>query len=102
MLAAAAAGRRKASAYPSFLATHGFDAAVYTGDRTWPSTLKLAGVTSVKVLIAPDTGQPTCRGAHPIDPIDFGVLFAPGGARSLSKLVSGRWPDPSAPDQVLA
>ena len=102
VLAAAAAGRRTASAYPSFLATHGFDAAVYTGARTWPSTLKPAEVTSVKVLMAPDTGQPWCRCAHPIDPVDFGVLFAPGGDGALSKLVSGRWPDPAARDQVLA
>ena len=101
VLAAAAAGRRTDSAFPGFLAAHGFDAAVYT-TKPWPSTVKFAEVTSVTELIGPDTGQPTCACAHPINPTDFGVIFAPPKGRNLSKLVSGRWPDPSAPDQVLA
>lgn len=101
VLAAAAAGRRTDSAFPGFLAAHGFDAAVYS-TKPWPSTVKFAEVTSVTELIGPDTGQPTCDCAHPINPTDFGVIFAAPKGRNLCKLVSGRWPDPSAPDQVLA
>ena len=101
VLAAAAAGRRTDSAFPSFLAAHGFDAAVYTTEP-WPRRVKLAEVTSVTELIGPDTGQPTCSCARPIEPSDFGVIYSPPNQRSLSKLVSGHLPDPSAPDQVLA
>ena len=101
VLAAAAAGRRTAAAFPSFLASHGFDAGVFTEEQ-WPSRLKLAEVTSVTELVGLDSGQPSCRCPHPIGPTDFGVIFAPPGERSLSKLVSGHWPGPSAPDQVVA
>jgi len=101
VLGAAAAGRRTDSAFPSFLAAHGFDAAVYTSEP-WPKGVKFAEVTSLAELIGPDTGQPKCRCANPINPSDFGVLYAPSSGRSLSKLVSGHLPDPSAPDQVLA
>jgi hypothetical protein len=101
VLGAIAAGRRTESALPSFLATHGFDAAVYV-TKPWPTTLKLPEVTSVRELIGPDTGQPTCSCAHPINPTDFGVIFEPSTHHTLFKLVSGRLPDPSSPDQVLA
>ena len=101
VLGAIAAGRRTDSALPSFLAAHGFDAAVYS-TKPWPSSLKLPEVTSVTELIGPDTGQPTCDCAHPINPTDFGVIFEPSTHHTLFKLVSGRLPDPSAPDQVLA
>ena len=101
VLAAAAAGRRTDSAFPSFLAAHGFDAAVYTGEP-WPRKLKFAEVTSVTELIGTDSAQPRCSCTHPIDASDFGVIFAPLGDRSLSKLVSGRLPSPSDPGEVLA
>jgi FtsX-like permease family len=101
VLGAIAAGRRTDSALPSFLAAHGFDAAVYT-EKPWPSSLKLPEVTSATELIGPDTGQPTCSCAHPINPTDFGVIFEPPTHHTLFKLVSGHLPDPSAPDQVLA
>ena len=101
VLAAAAAGRRTDSAFSGFLAAHGFDAAVYTA-RPWPKTLVVPGVASVSELIGLDTGQPACRCAHPIDPAEFGVIVAVPGGPSLSTLVSGHWPDPAAPDQVLA
>jgi hypothetical protein len=101
VLAAAAAGRRTESAFPSFVAAHGFDAAVYTA-TPWPSRVRFGEVTSLSELIGLDTGQPTCHCTHPVNPTDFGVIYAPPGARSLYKLVSGRLPNPSAPDQVLA
>ena len=67
-----------------------------------PKVSKLPGVISVTELVGPDTGQPTCHCTQPIDPTDFGVIVAPPRGRSPFKLVSGRLPDPSAPDQVLA
>jgi hypothetical protein len=101
VLGAIAAGRRTDSALPSFLAAHGFDAAVYS-PKPWPSSLKLPEVASVTELLGPDTGQPTCACSHPVNPTDFGVIFEPPAHHTLFKLVSGRMPDPSAPDQVLA
>ncbi len=101
VLGALAAGRRTDSAVPSFLSAHGFDAAVYT-NKPWPSSLKLPEVTSVTELIGPDSGQPTCNCAHPINPTDFGVIFELPARHTLEKLVSGRLPDPSDPDEVLA
>ena len=49
-----------------------------------------------------DNGQPTCACTEPINPTDFGVIVVPTDARPVYKLVSGRMPDPSSTDQVLA
>ena len=101
MLAAAAAGRRTESAFPRFVAAHGFDAFVYTSQPV-PKIAKLPGVASVTELLGPDNGQPTCDCTHPINPTDFGVIVVPTKGRSPFILVSGHLPDPSSPDQVLA
>jgi len=101
VLAATAAGRRTESAFPRFIAAHGFDALVYTAQPV-PKLAKLPGVASVTELASPDGGQPTCDCSHPINPNDFGVLVSPPNGRSPFKLVSGHLPDPSAADQVLA
>ena len=101
VLAAVAAGRRTEAAFPQFVAAHGFDADVYATQPV-AKVAKLPGVASATELVSPDTGQPTCDCTHPINPTDFGVVLAPTKGRSPFKLVSGRLPDPSAPDQVLA
>jgi hypothetical protein len=101
VLAAAAAGQRTASAFPDFVAAHGFDALVYTL-RPSPTIAGFPNVASVTDEIGPDNGQPTCACTHPINPSDFGVLVVPPKGAPPFKLVSGRLPDPSKPDQVLA
>lgn len=101
VLAATAAGRRTESAFPQFVAAHGFDADVYVTQPV-PQVAKLPGVTSVAEIRGPDSGQPTCECTHPINPTDFGVLVVSPRGRSVFKLVSGHLPDPSSPDQVLA
>jgi hypothetical protein len=100
-LAAIAAGRRTADAFPQFVATHGFDSVVYANNPV-PQLAKLPQVASIATAFGPDNGQPTCRCSHPINSTDFGVLVAPSRGRSLFKLVSGHLPDPSSLDQVLA
>lgn len=100
VLAAMAAGRRTEAAFPHFVAAHGFDTDEYATQPV-AKVVKLPGVTSATLLVSPDTGQPTCTCTHPINPTEFGVILPPQG-RSPFKLVSGRLPDPSAPDQVLA
>jgi hypothetical protein len=101
VLAATAAGRRTASAFPHFVTAYGFDAAVYNV-QPLAKVSKFPGVASAENLVGLDTGQPTCACTHPINPTDFGVVLAPPKGRPVFKLVSGRLPDPSAPDEVLA
>jgi FtsX-like permease family len=101
VLAAAAAGRRTEAALPQFVAAHGFDSDEYAV-RPVPKVADLPGVTSAVELISPDSGQPACACTHPINPTELGIIFASTKFRSPFKLVSGRLPDPSAPDQVLA
>jgi hypothetical protein len=101
VLAAMAAGSRTESAFPRFVAAHGFDASVYAIQPV-PKLAELPGVASVTKLVGLDNGQPTCDCSHSINPNDFAVFVAPPNGRSPFKLVSGHLPDPSAPDQVLA
>ena len=101
VLAAGAAGRRTASAFPRFIAEHGVDAAVYAY-RPLPELAKRPEGSSVTEVIEVGNGQPTCRCTHPINPTDLsvGVLLPEG--RPIWQLVSGHLPDPWAPDQVMA
>jgi hypothetical protein len=100
VLAAAAAGRRTENAFPRFVAAHGFDTIVYA-TRQVPAVAHLPGVASSTELILPDAANPTCACA-PIDDNDFGVAVVSGRGAAPFTLVSGRLPDPSKPDQVLA
>lgn len=101
VLAAAAAGRRTASAFPRFVSAYGFDAPVYSNQPV-PKLSKVAGVSAVTELITLFNGQPTCSCTHPVNPTDFNVDVVPPAAGPVSRLLSGHWPDPSSPDQVLA
>lgn len=101
VMAAAAAGRRTSSAFPHFVAAYGFDAGAYSAGPI-PKLSELSGVTSVIGTIEPYTGQPTCACTRPINAQDFSVTLVTAGSRRLSRLISGHWPDPGAPDQVLA
>ena len=101
MLAATAAGRRTESAFPQFVAAHGFDADVYAV-RPLPMLAKLPGVSSASELRSPVNGQPTCDCTYPINPSVFGVIVTSPRARRVFKLVSGNFPNPRSQDQVLA
>ena len=101
IMAAAAAGRRTESAFPSFVATNGFDAELYS-TKPAPEIGRLPGVSAVTKAFGPDNGQPTCLCTHALNPSYFGVLVLPAGERPFFNLVSGRMPDPSNPDEVLA
>ena len=89
VLAAAAAGRRTESAFPRFVAAHGFDAVVYSS-RPVPQLAKLPEVASATELIAPANGQPTCDCTHPINPSDLSVgVLSPKGRSALEACL---WP----------
>jgi hypothetical protein len=102
VLASTAAGRRTASAFPRFISAYGFDAAAYATQPV-PQLAKLPEVASAVEVLGPLNGQPTCNCGHVdlINPTNFSVAVLPG-CKSLLKLVSGRRPNPSSPDQVLA
>jgi hypothetical protein len=103
VLSAAAAGRRTASAFPSFVGAHGFDAAIYTNEPL-PTLSKLfpAVVSSTEVVDLPDTAQPVCSCPHQINNTYFEVVIARPGGPTPFKLLAGHFPDQSAPDEVLA
>jgi hypothetical protein len=102
VLGATAAGRRTATAFPRFVAAHGYDYAVVNTDPM-PKLAKLPEVASVLETSIPGTGQPTCACTHRINIEDFSLF--PLSAQQLPKvvkLVAGRMPDQSKTDEVLA
>jgi ABC-type lipoprotein release transport system permease subunit len=102
VLASVAAGRRTASAFPRFVAAHGYDVYMFN-DTPVPGLAKLPGVASVTSVVLPGYGQPRCACKRGINPSDFYVNeLTPSGLHRVIKLVSGRMPDPSSADQVLA
>src|SRR4029077_5345250 len=51
----------------------------------------------------PSNGQPTCACSHAINSTNFGLLVpSPAALGRLAKVVAGRMPTPSSPDEVLA
>jgi hypothetical protein len=101
IMATVAAGRRTESAFPAFVAAHGFDSEIYATQPV-PEIARLPGVSTVTDAFGPDNGQPTCACAHPLNPSYFGVLVLPTKGRPAFNLVSGRLPEPSNPHEVLA
>ncbi len=101
VLAGAATARRTATAFPRFEAAHGYDAFFYSVDPV-PRVASLPEVASVTRLLAPAVGAPRCA-CHPISANEFSIdEIPPAQLTQVVKLVSGRLPDQSDPDQVLA
>jgi hypothetical protein len=101
-LAAVAAGRRTASAFPRFVAAHGYDAYIFN-DKPVPGLARLPGAASVTTVVIPGYAQPTCACTHVINFSDFYINeLTPTALDRAAKLVAGRMPNPSSPDEVLA
>lgn len=101
-MASAAAGRRTATAFPSFVQTHGYDFVVFNGSPV-PQLARYPAVTSITTALVAANDQPACACTHPIDNNNFNVVYLPSKAMSHTvNLVAGRMPDPSSPDEVLA
>ncbi len=73
VLAGVMAGRRTATAFPRFLAAHGYDAFMLT-EAPIPKVASLPGVASVTSLQSTGFGTPTCACSRPINPSDFSVF----------------------------
>jgi len=101
-LAATAAGRRSDSAFARYEAAHGYDAFLYAV-KPIPKIATLPVVARSTLVGLPTSGTPTCACSRPIKFDDFGVFEVPPKQLShMVKLESGRMPDQSDPDQVLA
>src|SRR5712691_5196594 len=73
VMAAAAAGRRTAAAFPDFVARHGYDAIIYSG-RPLPALARIPQVAHVTPIVAPYALRPRCASCRrPIDPGSFDV-----------------------------
>jgi hypothetical protein len=103
VIAAAAAGSRTASAFPGFVARHGYDAVVYSG-RPHPELARLPQVAHLTPALLPFVIGPSCASCRKkIDPGSFAIFeVAPGELPRMVQLISGRMPDQSNPHEVLA
>jgi len=102
VLAAAAAGRRTATAFPRFVAEHGYDFLVYD-IKPDPGLAKLPEVASATYLASLASGQPTCACSHPVNSSNFSVFAPlPRNLPRVVKLVAGRLPNQSTRNEVLA
>jgi len=103
VLAAAAAGRRTATAFPRFVASHGYDVYIYNQEPV-PGLNRLPGVSSVTAIGNPATGQPSCAcTTRAINPSNFYINeLSPNALRRVVKLVAGQMPAESSPYDVLA
>jgi putative ABC transport system permease protein len=103
VLATASAGHRTANAFPEFVARHGYDAIVYSG-QPLPQLSGLPHVSAVTPVAVPVSGAVGCTSCRkPIDTENFLVNeVAPGQLPRMVSLLSGRMPRQSDPDEVLA
>jgi ABC-type lipoprotein release transport system permease subunit len=103
VLASAAAARRTQAALPQFVASYGADLAAYSFRPVPGEVARLPGVASVRPVFLPNSAPAACVGCRgPARPLPLQVISPLPGGRPGWKLLSGRWPDPSDPRQVLA
>jgi hypothetical protein len=103
VMAAASTARRTAAAFPDFLARHGYHAVVYSG-HPLPSLARIPQVAHVTPAPGPISLPGRCVPCRkPISQNNFGVFeVPPADLGRMLKLLSGRMPDQSSPDEVLA
>lgn len=100
VLGATAAGRRTASAFPRFARTYGYDAFVYSY-QPLPAVPHLPNVVTAIEFKSPGYGAPVCR-CPQLTFSNFSINeLSVADQHRYQKLVSGRWPDPSAVDEIL-
>jgi hypothetical protein len=102
VLASTAAGGRTDAAFPRYLASHGYDAIVYTV-QPLPKLGPQDGVAQVTPVQMPFAGPPVCSCHRTINYGAFSVREVPPASLGrVAKLVAGRMPDPSSPVETLA
>src|SRR5215471_2306879 len=103
VMAAAATARRTAAAFPDFRERHGYDAVVYSA-HPLPSLARMPQVAHVTSAPGPISFAGRCSSCRePIGQGSFGVFeVPPADLGRMVKLLSGRMPNQSSPDEVLA
>jgi len=101
VLAASAAGRR-ATAFPRFVAAHGYDVSVFNFTPI-PGLAHAVDVATVTRAAVAFNGNLACACGRGINDASVSFLgLSPSGLDHVTKLVAGRMPDQSSPDEVLA
>jgi len=102
VIGAAAAGRRTATAFPRFVAAHGYDFLVFNLQPV-PGLAELPGVASVTTANSPLNGNVVCACRPGVNDANLSILdFSAHDLGRVTKLVAGRMPDQSSTDEVLA
>jgi hypothetical protein len=103
VLASAVAGRRTAGALPEFAARHGYDVIAYSG-QPLPQLARLPHVASAVSVPASFSGKIRCASCgKPVDAEDTLIdEVPPQELPRMVSLLSGRMPDQSNPNEVLA
>ncbi len=104
VMAAASTGRRTAAALPDFVARHGYDTLVYSS-HPLPGLARIPQVALVTPVLLPFAFPARCGScSRQIDTSESFSVFEvpPSRLPRVSKLLSGRMPDQSNPDEVLA
>jgi putative ABC transport system permease protein len=104
VMAAAMTARRTAAAFPDFVARHGYDALVYS-NHPLPGLARIPQVARVTSVLLPFAFPARCMScSKQIDPGESFSVFEvpPSRLPRVGKLLSGRMPDQSNPDEVLA
>jgi hypothetical protein len=103
ILATTVAGRRTAAAFPQFASQHGYDVIVYSG-QPLRQLNRLPDVASAVLVPATFSGKVGCASCS--TPIDTENMLLnevpPQELPRMVTLLSGRMPDQSDPDEVLA
>jgi ABC-type lipoprotein release transport system permease subunit len=104
VLAAAAAGRRTATAFPRFVTAHGYDFLIFNIQQPLPGLDRLPEVASVTTAVEPIYGNLSCTCGSQLNNVsNFAFVGLPPRALDrVTKLLDGRMPTQSAPDEVLA
>ncbi|HEX5290390.1 MAG TPA: ABC transporter permease [Streptosporangiaceae bacterium] len=102
VLASTAAGHRTDAAFPRYVASHGYDAIVYT-IKDLPELGQDPEVAQVTPVRMPFYDKPGCSCHRQIYTGAFSVREVPPASLGrVAKLVAGRMPDPSSPVEALA
>ena len=102
VLAGVQTARRTNTAFPRFVAAHGYDSFFYSPVPVSNLDVVAPLATTTPITLA-GGGTPTCRGCRPLDNNNFSIQEVP--PRQLAhvvKLVSGRMPDQANASEVLA
>ena len=102
VLAGVATARATETAFPRYLSAHGYDAFFYSSG-VLPRVATLPDVASATLVQSPVSGPPTCDCTRTVNVNDFALNeLSAQDLPQMVKLVSGRYPDQSDPDEVLA